>query len=79
MSSSSVDYDYKFLTEPNDALTCRICLKVAKDPMQHVDGDCGMLFCRECIEKWGVDKSCPNCRMEHPNIFEDARSKLLNC
>ena len=72
-SVSTVDYDYKFLTEPDDALLCRICSKVAKDPKQHVEGDCGMLFCRECIENWGNDA---NCRMEHPNYVEDPRSKL---
>ncbi len=72
----ALEFDYKFLTEPDDALTCRICLNVARDPSQHVEGDCGVLFCRECIETWGMDKPCPNCRMEHPKIFEDARSKL---
>ncbi len=72
----ALEYDYKFLTEPDNALTCRICLKVARDPRQYVDGDCGMLFCRECIEKWGMKKACPNCRMEHPNYAEDPRSKL---
>ncbi len=75
-TTSTVDYEYKFLTEPDDALTCRICLKVARDPRQHVDGDCGMLFCRKCIENWGMKKSCPNCRMKHPNYAGDPRSKL---
>ena len=70
----ALEYEYKFLTEPD--LTCRICLKVARDPRQHVEGDCGMLFSSECIETWGMDKPCPNCRMEHPNYAEDPRSKL---
>ena len=27
---STVDYDYKFITEPDDALKCLICHEVAK-------------------------------------------------
>ena len=77
-NASTVDYEYKFFSGPDDALICRTCLKVARDPRQHVEGDCGMLFCSECIENWGNDKPCPNCRMEHPNYVEDPKSKLLN-
>ena len=72
-SRSTKDYEYKFTSEPDDALKCLICLSVAKDPWQH--GKCGRLFCRECIDKYGEDNPCPNCRVEKPQYFEDARSK----
>ena len=75
-SNSTKDYDYKFITEPDDALKCLICLSVAKDPHQH--GKCGRLFCKECIDKNGEGKPCPYCRMEHPQYFEDTRSKYSN-
>ena len=67
------DYDYMFTSEPDDALKCLICLSVAKDPWQH--GKCGRLFCKNCIDKNGKSKPCPNCRMEQPQYFEDTRSK----
>ena len=72
-SNSTKDYDYKFITEPDDDLKCLICLSVAKDPWQH--GKCGILLCKECIDKNGKRKPCPNCRMEQPLYFEDTRSK----
>ena len=31
---------------------CAICLDVAEDPLQH--GKCGKLFCKECLERYGV-------------------------
>ena len=40
---------YRFLSEPDDALKCLICLGVAEEPWQH--GKCGRLFCEDCIEK----------------------------
>ena len=48
---------------------------MAKDPWQHGHGKCGRLFCKECIDKNGEDKPCPNCRMEQPQYFEDNKSK----
>ena len=72
-SNSAKDYDYMFTSEPDDALKCLICLSVAKDPWQH--GKCGRLFCKNCIDKNGKSKPCPNCRMEQPQYFEDTRSK----
>ena len=66
---------YKFTSEPDDALKCMICLSVAKDPWQHGHEECGRLFCKECIDKNGEDKPCPNCGMEQPQYFPDSRSK----
>ncbi len=67
--------DYKFLTEPDDALKCLICYAaVARDPKQHED--CGMLFCGKCLEKYGVRRHCPYCRMKQPLYFKDNRSEL---
>ena len=61
------------MSEPDDALKCLICLAVARDPWQH--GKCGRLFCEKCLNKYGKDKFCPNCRMKNPQYMEDARSK----
>ena len=63
---------YRFITEPDSALQCVICLDVAEDPRQHED--CGRLFCKECFEKYGRDKPCPNCRKEKPQYFVDNKS-----
>ena len=62
---------YNFIAEPDGALQCVICLDVAEDPWQH--SKCGRLLCKECLEKYGRDKPCPNCRMEQPLYFEDNR------
>ena len=69
----SPGYECNFVSEPNDALKCLICLAVARDPWQH--GRCGRLFCEECLDRYGRENSCPNCRMEHPQYMEDARGK----
>ena len=66
-------YDCNFLSEPDDALKCPICLYVARDPRQHEE--CGKLFCSECIEKYGVYKPCPNCRRIGAHFYKDHRSK----
>ena len=65
---------YKFIDEPDDELKCMICLEVAEDPLQHET--CGKLVCKECIEKYGREKPCPNCRREGSAFFTDNRSKL---
>ena len=62
---------YRFIEEPSSALQCVICLDVAEGPRQHET--CGRLFCKECLEKYGRDKPCPNCRREQPLYFEDNR------
>ena len=66
-------YKPVFVADPDDGLKCLICWEVAVDPWQH--GKCGRLFCKECIDKYGEDKPCPNCRMNQPQYFEDNKSK----
>ena len=75
-SNSTKDYDYKFITEPDDDLKCMICMSVAKDPWKH--RKCGRLFCKECINKYGEGIPCPNCRKKKPRYFEDTRSKYFS-
>ena len=72
-NTADVFKKYNFLSEPDDALWCLICLEVAEEPQQH--GKCGKLFCEECIEKYGKHKPCPYCKKEQPQYFEDNRSK----
>ncbi len=67
--------ELKFLTEPDNGLKCLICFEVAKDPLQHEA--CGKLFCKECLEKYGRQKPCPNCREQDSHYYTDKRSKLL--
>ena len=59
--------------DPPEDLKCLICLEVARDPMQHEA--CGKLFCKECIERNGMENPCPNCRISEPKFFMDNRSK----
>ncbi len=72
-TNSTAGYEYNFITEPDDDLKCLICHEVARDPKQHEA--CGKLFCEKCIEKYGMDKPCPYCRMEQPLYFKDNRSE----
>ncbi len=67
--------DYKHITEPVDGLKCIICFEVARDPKQHEE--CGKLFCGKCLERYGMGKPCPCCRMEQPMYFKDNRSELI--
>lgn len=62
-----------FISEPDDALHCVVCLGVAEDPWQH--GECGKLLCKKCMEKLGRDKPCPSCRMRRPQYFMDNKSE----
>lgn len=71
--ASKTKTQYKFVSEPEDDLTCLICLEVAEDPWQH--GKCGRLFCRECLDQLDSRQPCPNCRENQPQYFEDNRSK----
>ena len=66
-------YKYNYTVEPSSALQCLICLDIAEDPWQH--NKCGRLLCKECLEKYGRDKPCPNCRKEQPQYFDDNKSK----
>ena len=74
--ASSSESDYKFVGEPAHDLRCLICLaQVAQDPLQHEK--CGKLFCKECIERYGKDKPCPNCRTSGSQFYLDNKSKWL--
>ena len=66
---------YKYLVKPTDELKCVICLDVAEDPLQHEK--CGKLFCKECLEKYGRKKPCPNCRQEEAYFFDDIRGMIM--
>ena len=63
----------QFVSEILEDLKCSICLDVAEDPVQHEE--CGKLFCKECIEKYGRDKPCPNCKVVGAKFYGDRRSK----
>lgn len=65
-------YKYNFISEPNDALKCLICLQVAEEPWQH--GECGKLFCKGCLDKQS-GKPCPNCKCKKPQYLADGKSK----
>ena len=67
--------EYKFISEPDDELKCLICLEVARDPLQHEA--CGKLFCKDCLEKHGKDKPCPNCRKGQSHYYVDRRGILF--
>ena len=69
-------YACNFLSEPADILKCLICLSVARDPRQHEE--CGKLFCSECIEKYGTDKPCPNCKQTGTQFYKDNRGRLVS-
>ena len=73
MASSSLSGEFRFLSEPDEDLKCVICFEVAKDPLQHEE--CGKLFCKECLEKYGRYQPCPNCRTGQSNYYSDNRSK----
>ena len=73
--ASGGGYDYSFLSEPDDALKCHICLSVARDPRQHEE--CGKLFCSECIEKYGIDEPCPNCKKTGAQFYKDHRGRQV--
>ena len=72
-TTSGVVYKYRFVSEPSDAHKCPICLEVAEEPWQH--GDCGRLFCKACLDKYGKDKPCAHCRMKPPQYFKDNKSE----
>ena len=73
-SKLETGYECNFVSEPDDALKCLICLAVARDPWQH--GECGRLFCKNCLNGLLHQTPCPNCRTEQPTYFKDNRSKL---
>ncbi len=75
--SSACSSEYKLIAEPDDDLKCLICLGVARDPLQHEA--CGKLYCEACLEEYGRDKPCPNCRMQESHYYVDKRSKSKKC
>lgn len=72
-ASPAGSVDYQFVSEPDEALMCLICMEVAKEPWQHAK--CGRLFCKRCLESYGSSKPCPTCRAARPSYFEDNRSE----
>ncbi len=66
-------HDSKFVQPPPDDLICLICTFVAKDPQQLTC--CGKIFCTDCLDKLGAAQSCPHCREDVWESFEDKRSK----
>ena len=73
--ASITGYECNFVSEPDDTLKCLICLAVARDPWQH--GECGRLFCEKCLNKYGKEKPCSNCRTEQPTYFKDNKSQNI--
>ncbi len=71
---ASQNIDYNFLTELDQDLKCLICLGVAKKPLQHEA--CGKLFCKECLERHGREKPCPNCRDTNSHYYVDNKSNI---
>ena len=67
-----VKSSYNLIDEPAEDLKCLVCEGVALQPWQH--GKCGRLFCKQCLEDYGKDKPCPECKTE-PQYFEDSRSE----
>jgi hypothetical protein len=74
--SATIMASFEYVAEPGTGLYCVICLDVAEDPRQHEK--CGRLLCKECLEKYGRGKPCPNCRREHPQYFEDNKSEHID-
>jgi hypothetical protein len=63
--NQSGGYDYDFVNEVPDRLTCQICAKPFRDP--HLVVCCGKHYCGSCLttsfRKMSVE-SCPHCRAE---------------
>ena len=73
-SNSNIEKtEFELLDDVPDELECLICQEVARDPLQHEA--CGKLFCKQCLDKLGRDKPCPNCREQGFQYFVDHRSK----
>lgn len=73
MSQSNLINNEMIEAHKEKFLTCPIDLELLDDPMQ---GPCGHVFCRKCIQKW-LDKkeSCPIC--QSPIKFSQLYSTLL--
>ena len=67
---------YNFVSKPDSALQCVICQEVAEEPWQH--DECGRLLCKQCLEKYGRKKPCPNCKKMLPQYYEDNKSEFVS-
>ncbi len=70
--SSANQCEYKFIDKPDDDLNCPICLRVARDPQQHVA--CGKIFCVKCLERIGKAEPCFHCKSRELQYFPDQKS-----
>ncbi|XP_066917077.1 TNF receptor-associated factor 6-like isoform X2 [Clytia hemisphaerica] len=80
-------YDVEFLNgEPDDNVTCSICLFVLREPMQSIG--CGHRYCKTCVERLQkTDKGhyvCPEDRSEMKLFPDKGRereilSKIVKC
>ena len=56
---------------------CQICLEVPNEPSQHKE--CGKLFCKRCLIIYGLEKPCPNCRVQHPKYITSKHQHMYKC
>lgn len=63
-------YDFDFVEEPSQELTCSICQWVLRDP--HLTSCCGNRFCQSCVERIMSEWSpCPLCKGTSFTTFLD--------
>lgn len=67
--------DWEYLEEPDESLSCEICLSLMKDP--RLLSCCGEHnACNRCIEKAGrLSKACPFCRSENFKLIPNNEVK----
>ena len=68
--------EYRLISdEAGTDLKCILCLKVAKEPLQHQE--CGRLLCKECWYQHKRDYNhCPHCKSEKPVFFHDKKGNM---
>jgi len=87
MVESVGGYDYEFVTNLPEDLTCVVCHFALKNPVQLED--CGHRFCKECFDQMKqhamenyLELSCPLDRQQIPNghVFKDKATErtILN-
>ena len=63
-------YMFDFVGKVPPELTCRLCSKVLREPVQVVC--CGHHYCKSCIERRiTANATCPNCHTPNFNHFKD--------
>ena len=63
-------YTFDFVGKVPSELTCKLCSKVLREPVQVVC--CGYHYCKNCIERRiNVNATCPNCHTPNFNHFKD--------